>query len=301
MGNRDSDARGRELGGELREVRLAKNLKMLDIAKATGWSESKVSRLEAGMRGTTELDVAVFLTVCGVKQGEFDRIIELAKKTSDSYWLRPHEQELQEELRSLIVQETTAMAVISYEPHLVPGLLQTERYLRTLFHQDSTIPEDAIERRVQARLTRQGLLRRQNPPHCTFFIHEHALRLSVDHPTVMNDQLLHLVFASSRPQCTIRVVPASTKFFGSVGCAFRLMTYAGHPPVVYVPTETLGLFLENREHIARYRELLGKLDEAAFGVGESRQWLATLASEYDRAETYPDERADLAEKQLQRR
>jgi hypothetical protein len=68
------------------------------------------------------------------------------------------------------------------------------------------------------------------------------------------------------------------------GGSFRFMDFVEDPPVVYAQVHTASLFLEDAVEIARYRELLDDLGLPALNEGQSREWLATLASEYDRAE-----------------
>ena len=60
-------------------------------------------------------------------------MLDLVQDGDERYWLWSHGRRLPDELRSLIVQETTADAIASYEPLLIPGLLQTEDYMRELF------------------------------------------------------------------------------------------------------------------------------------------------------------------------
>lgn len=141
--------------------------------------------------------------------------------------------------------------------------------------------------RVQARRARQELLRRPRPPRFAFFVHEEALRSTVGEPRVMNEQLLHLVFASDRQQCVVRVVPSAAGPCGAFGGSFRLMQYAEHPPVVYCDTQAAGVFFEDPEDVALYRRILAKLADVALSGGQSREWLVHRASEHDRAEDGP--------------
>lgn len=252
-----------------------------------GWSSSKVSRLESGTRGTSEVDVAIYLASCGVGRAELERLLDLVRDADDGYWLRPHGTRLPDELRSLVVQENLASSVSSYEPLLIPGLLQTEDYARGLFEWLGMGAGDTIGLKVQARLDRQGILRRRRPPRFTFFVHEHALRAEVGGPPVMHEQLLHLLFMTALPQCELRVVPVSAGPHGALGGPFRLMRYADHPAVAYVENQTASLFLESAHDIDAYRRLLVKLADVALDGGQSRAWLAQRASEYDRAESEP--------------
>jgi transcriptional regulator with XRE-family HTH domain len=209
MTDRDSSARERELGAELRKRRQAAGWSASDLGRRLGWSPAKVSRMESGDRGQSEVDVAIYLTFCGVHKEELNELLDLAREPDDGYLVRPHGQRLRDELRTLVFHETTAVNIDSYEPFLIPGLLQTEAYARALFYWVGLVPENRIEVCVHARIDRQALLRRPNPPAFDFLIHESAARSRVGGSEVMNEQLLHLVFLTSLPQCTIRIVPAN--------------------------------------------------------------------------------------------
>jgi transcriptional regulator with XRE-family HTH domain len=284
----ESTARARELGGELRRVRERAKLSGHALARQLGWPPPKISRLETGKRGVSEVEIAIFLARCGVSPEEMDRLTHLARVCDNGYRLQSHGDKLPEELLSLIKLETTTDGVFDYDPTLIPGLLQTESYVRELLRWGKYPTGPDFESRVNARLARHAIFNRRWPPQLTFCIHEHALRSVVGGPELMHEQILHLVLTSSSPRCQVRVVPAAAAPFGVFGGSFRFLRFADDPPVVYAQTHTASLFLEEETEIRRYRDLLEDLDLAALDRGQSREWLAALAGEYDRAETSRD-------------
>ncbi|SFB55735.1 Helix-turn-helix domain-containing protein [Amycolatopsis marina] len=289
MGIDESSARRRELGSELRRLREKAGFQGRDIAKALGWAQSKVSRVETGMRGSSELEAAIYLATCRVAPDELKRLLDLHAEIEDGVWVRRHNPRLPDELRSLVVQETTATAISSYEPLIVPGLAQTEDYTRAIFRGAGRFANDDIELRVRARMQRQYLTRRPHPPRLRFLIHEQALRLPVGGMRVMHDQLLHLVLLNSLPHWLVQVIPTRAGARTGAEGAFML-EYSGAKPTVYVELHTAGLFLEQPKDIAAYREILRRLAEAALNREQSTAALARLASEYDRPEEDPDGR-----------
>lgn len=277
-------AHGRELGAELRKRREAAGYQGQELARRLGWSPTKVSRVEVGARPVTQADVAIYLASCGVPRDEMDPIVDLAGEAGHDHRLKSHGEKLPDELRTLILHETTAAEIDSYEPMFVPGLLQTEDYARALFQEVDQFDGDSIELRVRARMDRQSLLKRLHPPRCTFFIHENALRAPIGGSRIMHEQLLQLVFSSSRPQCAIRVVPVSAGGRGLAHAMFRLMRYVEHEPVIEIEQDAATLFLDRKDYANHYRRVLKRLEQAALDEGESRSLLAELASEFDRAE-----------------
>lgn len=284
---RNSAARTRELGGELRRSRAAAELTAIELARKLGCSESKVTRMETGERGASEFDVIAFLAHCGVPRRQIEPILELARESDDGFRLRPHGDQIPDELRSLIYQETTARRITAYEPEQVPGILQTEDYARETFALTGLTPADKVEHNVAIRLARQHLLHRHAPPEFTFFVHENAIRSDIYPRQVMHEQVLHLVFMSDRPQCALRIVPADALPGGLFGGTFWFLRYQDHDPVVYVQNLMVSLFLEDAAAVAAHRRALRTVADVALDQEESRAWLARLASRYDRPEDAP--------------
>jgi hypothetical protein len=109
--------------------------------------------------------------------------------------------------------------------------------------------------------------------------------------TVMSEQLHHLLRMSLRPFLTLRVVPAALSAHAAITGTFTLMEFAHFNPVVYLGDETSSLFLETLEEIESYQRILGKLAQTALGEGESRQMIATLATELYADREDDDDRA----------
>jgi len=103
----------------------------------------------------------------------------------------------------------------------------------------------------------------------------------------MSDQLHHLLRMSVRSYVTLRVIPASLGAHAGLAGPFTLMEFADFRPVVYLDSETSSLFLEKPEEITAYRRILGALAGTALGEGQSRELIATLATEL-----YPDREDD---------
>ncbi|QWF77324.1 helix-turn-helix domain-containing protein [Amycolatopsis sp. CA-230715] len=293
---RESSARAREIGEELRDARVTAKISAADLAKAMDCSQTKISRLETGGRGASELDVTMYLTACGVGRKDILRILDLVRETDDGYRLRPHREQMPDQLRSLSAQEALASSILVFEPMLVPGILQTEDYARHVFRAAGVLAPWDIEASVSARMTRQRLLRSPTSPYFTFYLHEHALRNMVGNLPVMHEQIMQLLLASSYARCEIRVIRSATSPGGVFGEPFWFMRYAEHRPMVYVESHTTSLFLEDKEDLDKYRRTVSKLGELALDGAQSRRWLATLASEYDRVKDSRDEhpRPDLA-------
>jgi transcriptional regulator with XRE-family HTH domain len=288
MGEREAPARAREVGYLLRDIREANCLTVNDVADRLGWSPSKVSRVERGLTGVPPTELVRFAVHCGAHLGDGDQLLDWCVQDAPSgYWLS-------DRLASLIFHEYSAESSSSYDTLVVPGLLQTEEYATALISAVEQNPR-AVQLHVRTRMSRQHELHRRG---FEFFIHEQALQLPVGGNRVMNEQMLKLVLLAEQPRITIRVVPTLLGERGAFHGEFVLFRFSGCSPLVYL--DHIGLWLEDRDQVAKYQNRLARLADVALDRGQSRELLAALASEFDQPEDSPDAPLPLAEEQLQR-
>jgi transcriptional regulator with XRE-family HTH domain len=274
MSDRDSTARSRELGVELRRLRERTGCTATEFAQVVGWSNSKVSRIETGLRGITEVDVVRYAAYCRAAPGEVDDLVRRCREAEvPGFWVSGR-------LSTLIFHETAAASSISYDSLVVPGLLQTERYVRA---HASRGPRDArdVEYLIEARMTRQEVLGRRR---FTFFVHEQALRFPVGDGRLMNEQMLKILLLAEHPWLSIRVVPLAAGVGGALGGEFVLFRFEGARPLLHLGQREVSLFLEDAALIAAYREHVAAIADVALDRGQSREVLAALAAEFDVSE-----------------
>ena len=279
MQDREPTIRSRELGEGLRRAMHNAGLTGKDVARLLDLSPSWVSRLISGKRNVTAVQASAFLAVCRAPSAERERLLELCDEQHTPGWFQQHGSRLPLQLVTLIDHENKAVAISSFVSTVMPGLLQTGDYTRALLKEAGRVPVDEIDARVAARLARQSLFSRDRPARFTFYLHEFVLRLPVGGPAVMIDQLQQLQRLSLRPYLTLRVVPASLGAHAATAGSFTLMEFAEFKPVVYLESETSSLFLEKPVEIAAYQDILESLAQTALGEGESRELIATLATE----------------------
>jgi transcriptional regulator with XRE-family HTH domain len=291
MEDHEPTIRSRELGEGLRRAMLDAGLTGRQAARLLGRSQSWVSRLLSGKRSATAVQVAGFLAVCRVTGAERDRLLELCDGQRVPGWLQQHGSRLPEQLTTLIDHESTAVAVSYFQAMVVPGILQTGDYARAVIGRSANVPAEEVEGRVAARLARQSLFTRERPARFTIYLHEFVLRLPVGGLAVMLEQWEHLLRMSLRPYLTLQVVPATLGAHAAMTGAFTLMEFADFHPVVYLESETSCLFLEKPVEIKAYQRVLDALAETALSEGESRELIATLATELSADREDHDDRA----------
>ncbi|RUL92314.1 MULTISPECIES: DUF5753 domain-containing protein [Micromonospora] len=151
------------------------------------------------------------------------------RRHRDLVWFRPWEA-IEREARSLR----------SYQPLVLPGLLQTERYARALFGSAGQYTPDDIERLVAARMSRQSVLSGDAPPWLTAVIDEGALRRSVGGPEVMRQQVESLAATADLPHVRVHVVPLSAGAYAGLSGPFVIASSADNRTAGYLDTQLHG-------------------------------------------------------------
>jgi|tagenome__1003787_1003787.scaffolds.fasta_scaffold20967967_3 hypothetical protein len=275
----------RELGAELRRRREAANVTPVMIAEETGWSRSKISRMETGHSSISAVDLVFYLAACrNMRPEQREGLLEFCQTAANNegYWLSPRDEHSQSSLNSLIFHESGAGRRISYEPFLVPGLLQTPAYARTRIVRGVAHMTRDVDETVGIRMKRQAVLNRRSPGEFVFFVHEQALRTQAVHPRIMHEQLLHMVLMAALGHVTLRVVPAAREP-STFGGPISLFEFPQNDPLLYMDGFLTGVFIERCDVVDDYfRYLIPELRAVALGPEDSRALVAKLADEYDR-------------------
>ncbi|CRK60162.1 Putative DNA-binding protein [Alloactinosynnema sp. L-07] len=299
MGARNR-ASTRELGELLRTYREAAGLTMRELGERIGRNLTSLHRIETGVRGaTSESEVVHYMAACGASPKDVLRAIDVCRETTEyrGYWLSPHDRWMSDSLRSFIFHESRASKTVIYESELIPGLLQTEPYVRALFARVD-MPDEGRTALIQTRLARQHVMFRNNPAKFTFFIQERALKLEVGDYRIMAEQLLAMLFFADRWNISIRIVPAKARELALFGGPFQLLAYDRCPTLAYLDGPFGGVFLEEPKYVAPFLKLNRELAGIALDAGESRALIASLADEYDRSEGSWDDTWKVAQEQL---
>jgi transcriptional regulator with XRE-family HTH domain len=282
--------KSRELGRALARAAAAKGLNGRQIAFLLKWSPSRISRLYSGKRGARLVDIAAFLALVDVTGTRREELLELAKDAYDLGWWQQFGDRLPERHLTLAAHEDVSTAITEFQTDLVPGLVQTESYMRALMKVSPIIPDGEIDERVELRLMRQDIFDRKKPANFHFFLDEHVLTRTGFGRQIMSDQVHHLLRMAVRPRVAIRVIPDAVGIHGG-WYPFKLMDFIEINPVVFIENMTSTLFLERKDTIESYRQIAADLDRVALDEGQSRAWLATVATALGEPREEHDENA----------
>ena len=251
------------VGAQLRRLRTEKGLTREQAGEAIRASEWKIHRLENGQVGFKERDIVDLLRRYGVTDpDEVAAVVELAREANAPGWWHRYGDVLPQWFRAYVDLESAATLIRTYEGQLIPGLLQTEDYMRAVVGgaQLEESPEEA-ERRVRLRLGRQALLERPGAPRLWAVVDEAALRRPVGGREVLRAQLERLIEATKLPNVTLQVLPFAAGAHPAMVGAFSVLRFADQelPDVVYLEHLTNAVYLDKREEVERYLGVMEKL------------------------------------------
>ena len=279
----------RQLGRYLRELRNRERLTVKAAAEKLEWSEAKMWRIETGQTSLRSLDVEAMCRIYGAPADLTEALMGLAKETKARGWWHAYGDVIPEGFDVYIGLEEAASQLAWYESELVPGLLQTEDYARTLIEADNPgFDAEEISRRVHVRMARQPLVHRATAPlQLSVVLNEGILRRPVGGPTVMSAQLARLAEVSERPNVSVRVVPFSAGLHGGMlSGPFVILRFPlngdgreSEPATVYVDGFTGALYLDKPNEVDRYAQAFDSVWAMALNESQSRTLIRQAAKE----------------------
>jgi transcriptional regulator with XRE-family HTH domain len=265
----------RVFGAELKHYRSRAGLSQEQLGARVYCSGDLVSKIENGQRAPTE----DFAAACD----------DLSELGTDGALAR-----LRELLRDYLKQraypgwfvrwpdkEAEARTLRSFEPLVIPGLLQTEEYARAVLRTQVVATDDEIGEMVKARMDRQSILVRETPPMLWAIVDECVLRRPVGGASVMRAQLKHLIEAARRPSIVLEVIPLATGAHeGLRGGAFVLAEFADGPYVAYQDTAVRGQVVEDGDDIASLLLMWDTLKSEALPRSASLELVEEVATSW---------------------
>jgi transcriptional regulator with XRE-family HTH domain len=274
-------ARQARLGAELRKMRERAGMTAREAATRISSNHVMLSHQEAGRSGTSEDRIR---RLAGVYSCNDDALIEalvaMAKERSKGWW-EDSRGFLAQSLLDLTELEHHATFVRTYQVVHIPGLFQTEDYMRAVFNlsasQLSTADRDA---QIEHRLRRQRIIGPEAQVSHQAIIHEAALHMRFGGRKVARTQLDRVLELSHHQNVTVRVVEYDAE--GFMGTGNPLMYVGG--PVPQLDTVQLDavhdiLFLDAEAQLTKYRNLLEHMEEMSLTVEESRDFIHRTAQQ----------------------
>jgi hypothetical protein len=170
--------------------------------------------------------------------------------------------------------------VHQWEMRVVPGLLQTEDYARSVISAGNPrIAQVELDRKVNGRLDRQRIMERDKPPMFWIVLYEGALRHLIGGPAVMGEQLDKIIEAGRSPDIVIQVLPFTSYDHPGTDGPIQIFDLPDTGSVAYMECNGGGMITETPEAVADLMTKLNMIRAAALPPRESMTLLRQIRSE----------------------
>jgi transcriptional regulator with XRE-family HTH domain len=274
--------RRRRLAAELHRLRAASHLTLEEVADHLECSPAKISRIENGQVAVRIQDARELLDLYEVDEQQREPLLQMVRQARGKGWWSDYGDVLDESGQTLLSLEDEASSILVYETNFVTPLLQTRRYAWELISSRTDARLDLVQRIVDLRMARQGILDRANAPRLTVVLDEAALRRTVSTRDVMWEQCERLIEAAEQPCVSLRVLPFGAGAYQAMGFPFQIFEFVDDDPqLVYVELLSRGQVLESAEEVGRYRAAFNQVHERALSPEGSRNFLGELAKDQE--------------------
>ena len=257
-------------GAEVRRAREAAGMTLADLGAAVPCDASTVSKIEAGLLRPTKR----FVGACVETFPHLDWLARFYEE-SPTWGNGPIPRWFEDWLH--IEREATSLRI--WQPLIVPGLLQTADYARALFRADTlNTGDEAVDQLVDARLARQRIFDRPDPPNLWVVLDESVLHRLIGTPKTTYDQLVQVADMSMRSYICVQVVPASTGAHAGLSGSFYIANTEGKPDVLYVDAVE-GMTIERNALVRKAAITFDLVRSDALTRNDSRDLILKVAEE----------------------
>ncbi len=289
------------LGREIAHMIESAGLSQTEAGEIIESSQSRIAGLISGAGTIAVGDLELLANRLGfTDEGYKEALRELRRDNHRrGFWSTGHNRAYSEDLRLLIDLEKHADQIRSNEVEVVPGLAQTEAYARALHADQVEIEGVTVDDRVAARLARQDILDKDEPPTLHFVLSESCLRRMWAPVEVMRDQIEHLIALSDRPNVMIQVMPFRTPPGRRCPISNRFVLLrvpspgeAGPLELAYTEGEGEIRYLDDKKALAAHDAAWARLTNVALRFDETREFLREISREYTEEMNTPTPQGD---------
>ncbi|WP_405992034.1 helix-turn-helix domain-containing protein [Streptomyces sp. NBC_00986] len=258
-------------GYECRRLREAAGLTLEGLGKILFCTGSLIGQIETAQKVPTR-NFAERLDAAFMTDGSFTRMIGMVLRSQLPNWFQPYAE-----------MEAKAAFISTYQCQVVYGLLQTPEYAAAVLAVDYP---DKLEEMVAARMERQRILEKKQPPAVWVVLDEAVLLREIGGREVMRKQLARLVSFRENPWVNIQVLPFSAGAHAATMGSFNLLRLDDDPDIYYSDGYDQGHMTANPEVIRERSVGYARLQATALSVEDSADLIARVMEERygDRAE-----------------
>ncbi|MFF1683738.1 MULTISPECIES: Scr1 family TA system antitoxin-like transcriptional regulator [unclassified Streptomyces] len=255
-------------GDWLRAQREAAGLTQQELAEATVMTRSHIAHIEAGRRIPSKEDAR-----------RLDRALNTGNVLSS--FLPQDDAAVEDYFEAARQLEQQATVIREFAPTFVPGILQTERYARSLLSVGyPPASEEECDRAVVTRLERSKILTNPVTPVVWALLDEAVLRRPVGGPEVMAEQLMHVVRLTVAKRVRTHVIPYGVGAYQILNSMLTLMWFEDQPPVAYSEGLQFGKVHDSPAIVERLQGAYHLALSDALPLQESLALLRATAKDY---------------------
>jgi transcriptional regulator with XRE-family HTH domain len=263
-----------------------------EIANALDWSPSKLSRIENARIGVQVSDVRLLLESYRVEKRHKAEVLALAQAATEQGWWAEYRDVLSGEFGTYVALEDEARIALTFTTYAVPGLLQNREYAHRILDSGRVIaistPRE-VERRLDLRMRRQEVLRRDDSLTLSAVIDESVLLRTIGDRSIMRGQMIDLLELAMLPTVHVHVLPLDVDREPIFADDFTLLEFApaydvGFPDVVYMDSLSTMSVLQDDTTTHMYRLCWDALRSVSLSADESLHRISRAAEQWGASE-----------------
>jgi transcriptional regulator with XRE-family HTH domain len=273
----------RRLRTELRRARSGAELTQDQVARAMDWSLSKIIRIETGAVGISTNDLKALLSLYKIQDpARTNELVELARASRQTSWWSKYREDISPQYMQYIEYEEAASVLRTYDPLVVPGLLQTNEYIDAIFRKvaDPDISAHLVQARTEIRLARQHLLEQASPLDLICVLDEAVIQRLAGERSIAPGQIERLISLATRPNITIEILPFDAGLHHGMFESFIVLEFPDpeDSDVLFVETSR-DMIVSHDEagEISGYLEVFEQLRSMSLGPDGTLPYLMDLA------------------------
>ncbi|MEV7020176.1 helix-turn-helix transcriptional regulator [Streptomyces sp. NPDC093991] len=272
MANGSRQAAWEFFGAELKRRREDAGFTQAELGTRVFVSGGYIGQFEQAIR-KPQVDVAQRIDAALQTDGIFER---LCRKLID-------DRRYAEYFAKAAELEGLATKICDFAPALVPGLLQTPDYARSVtLAMNPFASDEYVEDKVAGRMERQRLLNDATRPTYWVVLHEHVVRVPVGGPAVMARQLEHVATLARRRTVVVQVLPYTVGAYAVMNGTLRLMEFDDAPPTAYTEAVYSGNLLDDPAVVKRATSTYDLIRAAALPPEASLALIDSAAEDFRR-------------------
>ncbi|MDL4821520.1 helix-turn-helix domain-containing protein [Actinomadura opuntiae] len=280
--------RRRRLGIELRRLRERLGGTVEEIAERLDWSPSKLSRIENARIGVRVSDVRLLLELYRVGESHKGEVLALAQAATEQGWWAEYRDVMAGEFGTYVALEDEARTALTFGTYSIPGLLQNREYAHRILDSGRVIAVSTprqVERRLDLRMRRQDVLRRDNPLTLSAVIDESVLMRAIGDSDTMRGQMLDLLDLAELPNVHVYVLPLESDREPIFSDTFTLLEFSPaydvrFPDAVYLDNLLTMAVLQDDNATHMYRLCWNELRSVSLSADESLRRISRAAEEW---------------------